>query len=193
MRNLNFAVLAFSGLLLVDLVACESYPELVLDDNDLIGTGGSGNAGGQAGAPSNSSSIDGVVIGSTASSSGGSAGSPVVGPCDDAAACGPGQRCEEDDGEALCIDNECADLDCSATQECLPANGGGHVCTSIACESDVDCPVSRFCDGEKCVDDACEPGIQRCDGEQVLRCTSNGAEEVSHFSCGSDAYFSSSC
>lgn len=192
MRNLNFALLAFSGLVVVDFVACEHYPEIVLDDDDLIGSGGTGD-GGQAGAPPSSSSVDGVVITSTATSSGGGAGSPVLSPCDDANACGLGQRCEDDNGEASCIDNECSDLDCSATQECLPASGGGHVCTSIACESDVDCSVSRFCDGEKCVDDVCEPGIQRCDGEEVFLCTSNGGAEVSRFSCGSDAYFSSTC
>jgi hypothetical protein len=35
--------------------------------------------------------------------------------------------------------------------------------------------------------------VQTCDGNEVFQCASNGEEEVSRFSCGSDAYFESSC
>lgn len=192
MYKSTLVLLGVSGFLALETFACEHYPEVVLDDDDLIGTGGSGD-GGQAGAPPNTSSTTGIVINTSSTSSGGDGGAPPVGPCDNPNTCGAGQRCREDDGEAVCIDNECDDLDCTTLEECVPAAGGGNVCESIACESDVDCPASRFCDGEKCVDDVCVPGTQRCDGEQVFQCPSNGAEEVSRFACGSDAYFESTC
>ena len=192
MRTTRLVLLGFSGFLALDLFACEHYPEVVLDDDDLIGMGGTGD-GGQAGAPPVPTTSTNGFLNTTTAASGGSGGAPPVDPCDGADVCGVGQRCEADDGEAVCIDNECEDLDCSSLEECVAAAGGGNYCDSIACESDVDCPVSRYCDGEKCVDDVCEPGIQRCDGEQVFVCPSNGGEEVSRFSCGSDAYFESTC
>lgn len=195
MQPSKLVLLGFSSVLALELFACEQHPQVVIDDDDLIDTGGAGGSsnGGGAGAPPLTNSTGFVPSTTTGTSSGGNAGAPPLGPCDVANACGIGQRCEEDDGEAVCIDNECSDLDCSDLEECVPAAGGGNYCDSIACESDVDCPVSRFCDGEKCVDDVCEPNVQHCDGEQVLRCTSNGGEEVPAFSCGSDAYFESTC
>lgn len=191
MQRLRHALFVPSLALALPLIACERYPEVVLENDDFIGSGGSGD-GGQAGAPGITSTVDGIVITTNSTSTGGSAGSPPGSPCD-TANCGLGQRCEEQAGEANCVDNECDDLDCAELEECIPANGGGNYCNSIACESDVDCPISRFCDGEKCVDDVCESGTQRCDGDQVFQCPSNGGEEVTRFSCGGDAYFESSC
>jgi hypothetical protein len=120
--------------------ACERYPEVVLDDDDeLIDAGGAGGSGGQAGAPPiTTTNTDGFVPNTTSvTTTGGSGGAPPVGPCDDTNVCGTGQRCEEQDGEAVCIDNECDDLNCTELEECLPAAGGGNYCDSIACESDV--------------------------------------------------------
>ncbi len=175
----------------VAAVGCESHPELIRGGGNVIDEPGDGGEGGER--PTATGQGGSVVIpSSTGNSTGGSAGEMPVDPCD-ANPCNPGQRCELEAGEAVCTDNDCSDLDCSELEECLPASGGGHVCSSIACDSDVDCAASRYCDGEKCVDDQCEPGVQRCQGNQVFACASNGSEEESRFSCGGDAYFESSC
>ncbi len=185
-------LLSISSLFAVLALACERYPEVLVGDQGTFGTGGSGE-GGEAGAKSTSQGIGGgVILDGSSNTSGGNAGEPPVGPCEQAS-CGLGQRCEEAGNEATCVDNECDDLDCSDLEECVPAAGGGNVCASIACESDVDCPISRYCDGEKCTDDVCEAGAQRCDGNEVYQCTSNGEKEISAFSCGGDAYFQSTC
>ena len=34
---------------------------------------------------------------------------------------------------------------------------------------------------------------QRCDGNQVFQCASNGVEDVARFSCNGSAYFTSAC
>jgi hypothetical protein len=185
--------LTFLGLALVTtaVFACQSYPEVSIRDKGLIGSGGTGD-GGQAGEDTKGIGGSIIITTTTSTSSGGAGGAPPIEVCG-ATTCSIGQRCEDDDGDPVCIDNECSDLDCTELEECLPATGGGNVCASNACESDVDCAVSRYCDGEKCVDDVCEPGAQRCDGAQVFQCASNGGDEVARFACGGDAYFQSNC
>jgi len=111
----------------------------------------------------------------------------------DAISCGAGQRCEATGNQGTCVDNTCADLDCSELEECVAAPVSGFLCESIACNSDVQCPPERHCDGEKCVDDVCAPETRRCDGESVLVCASNGGGEVSPYTCESAAYFESEC
>jgi hypothetical protein len=107
--------------------------------------------------------------------------------------CGPGQRCDSTATAPRCVDNACSDLSCGALEECAPAAGGGNVCKSNACSSDLSCGDTRFCDGTKCVADVCEPGAQRCNGQQLFQCTSNGGRDESRFSCGGAAYFASAC
>jgi hypothetical protein len=123
---------------------------------------------------------------------GGDDGGSTEDPCA-LESCGAGQRCEDGSGTAECIDNECEDLSCDDMEECAPAPGGGNLCKSIACSSDVQCSDARHCDGEKCVDDVCEAETQRCDGNQVFQCASNGGEDLARFSCSGNAYFSSAC
>jgi hypothetical protein len=121
----------------------------------------------------------------------GSDGAPQ-GSCG-AQSCGSGQRCDRSAAEPICADNACADLTCSALEECSPVASGGHVCKSIACSSDVQCSTARHCDTGKCVDDVCEAMAQRCQGNQVFQCSSNGSGDVARVSCGGSAYFTSAC
>ncbi len=171
-------------------IGCGGTPEVPNSEGSgATGGGGAANKGGA------SNSTGGTVIhipeGGEAGMGPGSGGASG----DDCAtvSCGEGQRCEQTNGEGVCVDNTCADLNCKATEECLPATGGGFVCTSIACDSDVDCPISRYCDGTKCVDDVCEPDTRTCDGNDVLVCASNGGANPPAYTCGSAGYFDSVC
>ncbi len=149
------------------------------------GSGGGGNNGGSLVVP------DGGATGGTgAAGSGGGPGDPCS-----TAGCGEGQRCEIEDGAAACVDNECGDLSCSATEECALADDGGpgHVCRSIACNEDVDCSADRHCNGGVCVDDVCTPGTGSCSGDEVVQCESNGSAVTARYTCGSEAHFVSMC
>ncbi|HVU02484.1 MAG TPA: CARDB domain-containing protein [Polyangiaceae bacterium] len=183
----RFATLSGSLGLLALVSACSGNPQVIQPSTTH---GGAGNGGG-------SSDFDGGT-GATLNfpDGGGSGGSSGEGgtshPCG-ASSCGIGQRCAEADGGTSCVDVPCSELTCGATEECAPAPGGGNHCKSIACNSDVQCPASRYCDGTKCVDDACVPRAGRCDGNEVLVCSENGSGETSPFTCGSPAYFTSTC
>lgn len=107
--------------------------------------------------------------------------------------CGSGQRCETDDGVSECVDNTCGDLACTELEECQPAPKSGHVCKSIRCDSDVECPLERHCDGEKCVDDACDPEARECSQNDLIQCAPNGSELLTPYTCKSAAYFESVC
>ncbi|MGE0787707.1 MAG: FG-GAP-like repeat-containing protein [Sandaracinaceae bacterium] len=107
--------------------------------------------------------------------------------------CDPGQRCEVVSGAPTCVDNECSDLSCSATERCEPHPDGGHVCVSIACTTDVQCDVSEYCDGTICVADVCVPGVIRCDGSDVRRCDSDGGGESSLGMCMTASYYATMC
>jgi hypothetical protein len=168
-------------------VGCGGNPEIAQGDGDHTG----GTAGSSA---SGSGGISGSInVGATGGDPGTDGGSGNdTDPCA-VAPCGPGQRCEEEGGEAKCVDNECSELECEELEECQPAPGGGFQCTSIACNSDVQCPESRYCDGTRCVDDVCEPEKRTCDGNDVLVCSSNGGESSPAYSCGSAGYYESEC
>ncbi|MBW1871793.1 MAG: hypothetical protein JRJ19_06995 [Deltaproteobacteria bacterium] len=107
--------------------------------------------------------------------------------------CPDDQHCEDDSGAAVCVNNNCVDLNCSATQECVETLGGGAVCEDIGCNSDLDCPLERFCNGTICVDDICTAGFRRCATDSVHECASNGSGFVARFTCGSPGYFESLC
>ena len=182
-----------AGASLTGVSGCGDNPDFVRNEGEDPGPpiGGTGSAtGGQT--STNGGSV--VTVGGSTNSTGGrtNGGGQATDPCDEAD-CGPGQRCEPQNLVGVCIDNECDDLDCSALEECVPATGGGNRCVSIACDGDVDCPVARYCDGEKCVDDVCEPEARRCEGEQVFVCASNGGEDAEAYACGSAGYFESEC
>ncbi|MFK7986074.1 MAG: FG-GAP-like repeat-containing protein [Sandaracinaceae bacterium] len=117
----------------------------------------------------------------------------AMGPdCDDVT-CTLGQRCDLTSGEPTCVDNTCDDLMCTATERCTPHAMGGNTCVSIACDSDVECDPSEYCDGTICVTDVCTPGVSRCDADAVLVCDSNGGGESSLATCGSESYFATGC
>jgi hypothetical protein len=111
----------------------------------------------------------------------------------DAAGCSAGQRCELAEGVATCIDNECEELVCGETQVCAAVLAGGHRCEDAVCNADVDCPAEFHCVDELCVPDVCDQGIRSCNGSKVLECSASGATDPELFTCGSAAYFTSSC
>jgi hypothetical protein len=187
--------LCASGLLSGFVLGCGDDPNVVQPGDPGPGTVGGMDPGtGGRGGPSPSNGGTVVGVGGRGGETGGRSmgGGKSTDPCDELD-CGPGQRCEVSNDTAECIDNECTDLDCTELQECVPAAGGGNRCVSIECDSDVDCPVARFCDGEKCVDDVCEPETRRCDGNQVVVCASNGGEDAAAYECDSAGYFESEC
>src|SRR5687768_6063031 len=75
-------------------------------------SGSSGSA--EGGATGESGSGGGLELGGSSGASGSEGGTD---PCL-AAQCGAGQRCEAADGGASCVDNTCADLQCTTTEKC---------------------------------------------------------------------------
>ena len=190
LRTMKFSVglvgLSLMGSTLIG--ACGGSPDVPVggDDDGDAGTGATGATGNEGG--DGSGATGGTIpIGGKGGGGGkgGSGGSDPVDPCD-TADCGDGQRCEVTDGEAECIDNECDDLDCDATEECQPATSGGNHCVDISCTDDADCPATRFCNADGvCEDDVCEPDTRRCDGSEVIVCSSNGGEDAPAYECSS--------
>ncbi len=113
-------------------------------------------------------------------------------PCN-TANCPAWQHCELQGSSAVCVDNTCADLQCSATEECQPHPGGGAWCVDISCQDDLDCPEERYCSGGLCRDDVCPTGCLRCVDLTVQQCLPNGGGWQDQMLCGSDAYFESLC
>jgi hypothetical protein len=165
-------------------------------DSNLKGLGSGGtmsSTGGSSTGASGGTGGTGIVIGGGGDAgSGGDAGGAGGDTCGDVT-CELGERCEENAGSASCVKNECSDLTCKDTEECQAASGGGHFCADISCESDVDCPMNRFCDGKVCSDDTCEPGSRTCDGNSVILCAANGSDATKAYSCESAGYFTSQC
>jgi hypothetical protein len=161
-------------------------PEIV---NPPTGTGANGGSGGTAG----SGGIGGnggegnVIVGGGSSTT-----STAVDPCD-GVACGPDQKCEDQEGAGACVNLTCDEAMCSATEVCDTGPNGGAICKDISCASDVDCPPAQYCDGTICVDDNCAPGVGECSGDDVLVCLPNGSGTTLKYTCGSDAYFTSVC
>ncbi|MGE5787684.1 MAG: hypothetical protein ACM3ZE_24030, partial [Myxococcales bacterium] len=168
--------------------------------NALEGATTVGGAGGAASALGGASSTQPVpILGGnapifTSAISGGPsvAGAPGLDPCF-TTSCGAGQRCVSAGTAGSCVDVSCAELTCKETEECRPANGGGNVCVSVACSTDAECSVNQFCTGTRCAADVCTPESRTCNGLALQVCASNGSGLVSPYSCGSQAYFESSC
>ena len=161
--------------LVVAAAACDSA-ELVLQPGHGGAGGGGANTQGGGGVGNT------IITGGT----GGTGG--IVDPCA-ATNCPFDQHC---DGGA-CINNTCQDLACSPTEVCEPTPGGGAYCKDVSCTDDVECPASQYCDGTVCVDDICVPGERHCQGQMLYQCASNGGLDQAQFTCGSSAYFVSTC
>ena len=160
--------------------------------------GGGADAGPQAGGASSSGDdTGGISTGGSLTleilpdSSAGSSGEPTD-PCD-LANCNPGQRCELVGDSATCANNQCSDLDCSATERCEPHELGGYVCVDTGCAGDADCNRNEYCDGTQCQPDVCTGGSRSCEGSSVVECSFNGAKLTTPYSCGSSSYFTSEC
>lgn len=119
-------------------------------------------------------------------------GDGVPEPCD--GTCGEGQRCDEAQSPAVCVDVTCDELGCEAPLFCIDAPDGqaGSVCEDRSCADDVDCGAAQYCllnDGgaSYCTDDVCEGGATRCsdDDTGVQQCASNGSGWATKFSCES--------
>jgi len=129
-----------------------------------------------------------LTIGSGGTGTGGMGDLCAGFPCD------VDQHCEVVEDVAECINNECADLNCSATEECqLAGPNGGAICVDISCAEDVDCVPLEYCDGTICVPDNCVAGERTCQGQELYECESNGSDTFLKYTCGSPAYFQSDC
>ena len=142
------------------------------------GTGGEGGTGG-----------GNIVI--TTGTGGSATGSTSSGDACFGVQCDPDKHCDSSSGQ--CVNNTCADLQCTATETCQTTAGGGAVCKDISCSTDAACPVSQYCNGTICVDDVCTPGARTCVGQDLHECSPNGGGDTVKFTCGSQAYFTSTC
>ena len=186
-------VLSLAGLAVLFVCACSSSKG-GLGDADPPDDGGV-DAGAEGGTPNDRDatadarrpgpSNDGAVL--DAAEDGG------VVPSGCQPTCGAGQRCEQTASGPTCVDIPCGELDCGVLGECAPATGGGNVCKSIACTSDVQCGDERYCDGTKCVADACIAGTLECQSGKVFACGSNGSVDPDPQACGGFAYHQSAC
>jgi hypothetical protein len=154
-------------------------------------SGGQGGAGGASTGTGEGGDLTTVGTGAGTGGSGQGGGLPVdvcVG-----IDCPDDQHCADVMGVGTCVDNTCADLMCSATEECQSTAGGGALCVDISCISDADCNVADYCNGTICVDDACVKGTRKCVGDVLFECSANGFAFVVQYTCGSQAYFTSTC
>jgi hypothetical protein len=180
---------ALFGFVLVSAgVGCGGNPDVARPDKPL-GSGGSAGSGG-GGTAGSAAAGGSISIGGSAPGGASGEGGAGESRCSD---CGLGQHCDDDDGNPTCVDNVCEELECSESEECTPASGGGVYCADISCESDEDCPISRFCKRDLCVDDVCEAGTRRCDDDGVVTCTDNGGAEEVGYECGGAGYYTSEC
>jgi hypothetical protein len=166
------------GFLFAFFVGCGD-PEIV--NQNTGGTGGDdkGGSGGEGGDPTfvNSSSSSGTSMD----------------PCE-GVVCDEGFACAGEGGNAgNCVALTCADLNCGPTEECIVLPNGGAKCVDISCNDDVDCPLDRFCNGTICVIDTCIPGEESCVGQTLFACAPNGSASNPQYTCGSTAYFPSTC
>jgi hypothetical protein len=144
------------------------------------GTGGAGGEGGEGG---------GLILPDGGGPEDASGDADVCVGVD----CPDDQHCEAVSGQGSCVNNTCADLNCSGTEICETTAGGGAICKDISCSTDVECPASQFCNGAICTDDICTAGAQTCVGQDLHECSPNGGGEVVKFTCGSTSYYTSTC
>lgn len=154
--------------------------------------GSGGGSGGQAGA--SDAGADASKAGSGGSihtgGTGGSGGSE--GDCSQHT-CSDDQHCELIDGQPSCVGNTCNELDCDPTERCETTAQGAR-CVSNACGNDLDCPEAQHCKAQLCVDDVCQPGERRCEGNTLLECEANGSGESDKYTCASGSpHYQSTC
>ncbi|HEX5100552.1 MAG TPA: VCBS repeat-containing protein, partial [Polyangiaceae bacterium] len=188
---------SFFGFGVLAIAACSSEPEVKQPGGlvDMPGTGGSaGSSGGSGGSGGTGGQLGtGGTIGVGGASSAGSAGTMVTDPCA-AKDCPDGQRCENQNGVAACVDRTCEELMCTATERCVSLDGGGHGCAP-KCTSDAACDETAHCEltSGDCVPDDCTPDTRMCGADDSVRvCGSNGAPGEP-IECGSAGYFASAC
>lgn len=187
-------IVGLVGLSALGIVGCGGSPEV--SRRGVSDAGSAGDGGGESAIGGTRSRTNELGSGGTTTAVGGTGGVATgTSPSDPCvvANCGVGQACVVTAGVAGCVDRSCSELSCSPTQECQAAAGGGNVCVSIACTTDAQCPEARFCNGTICVDDVCVAESRECVDTQLLMCGSNGGGKTSPYTCGSTAYFASTC
>lgn len=194
-----------SGLVLVSLGtwSCGDKPSVGSEEDPLSTTNNTGeNSDGDAGPPEplnpgadDDGADDDLVV--PAEGPGDETQEVVdVGPAEDACAavdCAEHQSCSAESGTAACVPNTCDELQCDQSSVCVEVDGGAY-CRDLTCSEDVDCEETEHCADGLCAEDACTPNEQRCDGDTLRRCLSNGSAEVESYTCSSGSpYFDSSC
>ncbi|MEY4575502.1 MAG: hypothetical protein RL701_205, partial [Pseudomonadota bacterium] len=160
--------------------------------NDGSGDEPSAGSGGSETPPDGGLGDGGNPYGNDAAADGGDGSVGSGEPCA-STSCNPGQRCERDGAAAKCVDKSCADLQCGEDERCAVHALGGHVCVADSCNADVECPADAHCADHHCKPDVCSAGARVCHGQSVFECSSNGGEELSHFSCDNSTSFDSKC
>jgi len=109
--------------------------------------------------------------------------------------CSLGSVCEVVNAAPVCVGEVCSDLACSDTQVCKPApSGTGFFCADNRCADDLECADTEHCNEQGvCSADGCMPDAQRCDGQNVQTCASNGSGFVTALTCGGAGSFASRC
>jgi len=107
----------------------------------------------------------------------------LLDPCE-ALQCPVEQRCEVQEGGAVCVANSCEELACGTNERCVPTPTGAY-CRDISCVSSDDCVPEQFCNGTVCVDDICVSGSRRCLGELLQECNEDGSDWSNFRLCGS--------
>ena len=181
------------------LGGCDASPEFV-PQPDIQASGGGPATGGQSTDDDNGDTGGGFNLGTGGETPDNTGGSDPVAPCEETT-CNEDQHCEVVDDEGVCEPNNCQDLDCSSSEECIETSNGAY-CEDLSCEESVDCDPSRFCsDDGICVDDTCEPGARSCseegesaqDSDAVFVCRGSGGGYRKETDCGTSTAFVSVC
>lgn len=109
--------------------------------------------------------------------------------------CPLGARCEMAHIGPVCVAQTCEELSCSPTQVCEEVpSGRGVFCADNRCADDLECDDSQHCSAEGiCADDSCVAGSERCEGQSVQTCSTNGGGFVESLTCGGAGSFVSTC
>ncbi|HTQ08209.1 MAG TPA: CARDB domain-containing protein [Polyangiaceae bacterium] len=182
------------------LAACGTGTNAERDEGSLTpttggtssaGTGADGGTTGGTGAHLGTGGS--IVLAGSGGTGAGTGGAPAEDPCK-STDCGVGQRCENQNGTASCVDKTCDEIACDDSELCQSAEGGGHVCVD-KCTSDAACDEALHCDttSGECVADDCTPDTRTCGSDDTIRvCASNGSPG-DPIACGSAGYFTSEC
>jgi hypothetical protein len=81
----------------------------------------------------------------------------------------------------------------TSTNTSTDTDTSSTITTDTGCNDELDCPESQYCEAGTCVDDICKPEATKCDGLNILKCDPDGGAWSLLYTCGSDAYFESTC